>query len=184
MVKPRYTQFYGQKAFSDVNRILGSKIYGLDLDMIAYKYVIKGISHEMPINKPVQLESSNATDNSVDKVSSPVKLEYKRQACAILDAKNGLAHTIEATEAHLACCDMASDWNLPYFLVITYLQDMNQNDLENPMLYVIPINEMAESILPPVGSVSSQRGTWMTILAYSQFHHLLRGLSWNGEAAQ
>ena len=39
MVKPHWSQYYGQKDFSDLNRTLGRQCYAIDVDMIAYKYV-------------------------------------------------------------------------------------------------------------------------------------------------
>lgn len=218
MVKPRYTSYYGQAAFSDLNRTLGRRIYGIDLDMIAYKYV----KMQLPVpeltrnykegcnyrelsatskgdstsGNLINIDSANSANlsnnqinqNNIDSITSqrfgeaPQERSLtKRIPCAILDAKNGLASEIQATEAHLACCDMAELWNLPYFVVITYLQDMNSNDLENPMLYIVGINELAQIILPDNGKIVNRRGTWMTVLEYSIFHHKLRGLDWNGE---
>ena len=212
MVKPRYTSYYGQAAFSDLNRTLGRRIYGIDLDMIAYKYVKMQLqvpeltrnykdrpelSGNRPDSKPDSSPNiSNNQSISINDSSNNQSTSFNNQSisfnnqsseitkripCAILDAKNGLASEIQATEAHLACCDMAELWNLPYFVVITFLQDMNSNDLENPMLYIVGINELAQIILPDNGKILNKRGTWMTVLEYSIFHHKLRGLDWNGE---
>jgi hypothetical protein len=64
---------------------------------------------------------------------------------------------------------------IPFFIVLTYLSE----EYTDKMYYVIPCNNTAKQLFQTYQK--SLKGEWMTPLKFSQFQHLLRDISWNGE---
>lgn len=64
---------------------------------------------------------------------------------------------------------------VPFFTVLTYLSE----EYENKMYFVIPSNNAAKLAFQHYNK--HKNGQWMTLLQFSQFQHLLRGITWNGE---
>lgn len=131
---------YGEgKAVSDMHFRLGKAHKSTNIDCLEYKYV-----------------------------------NGKRIRVAVIDYKYGTQkegqYPISLADDAMQCqLELANDLNLPFFIVITFL-DTNVCDV--PMYYVIYANNLAKSVFDSVGRRNN--GYWFSVRDYAKFQCLLR----------
>lgn len=139
-------------------RILGSHCYTIDADELGFGQGGKG-------GKFMGFTSDSKVRFAID---------YKRINLATVHERiiSDDYWTMKA-QARLWDCQVKEP--VPFFTVLTYLSE----EYPDKMYYVIPTNNAAKTFFQKYGKAI--KGEWMTILKFSQFQHLLRDISWNGE---
>lgn len=142
------TQYSGNPHASTYHRILGKNIYATDID---------------------QIECTNGT---IQEMYIEYKFDQNRpKSVAWIDFKNpGLKLSDKFTTCMIQSDD-ATRLNIPFFYVITYLDDR----YPVKMYYVIPINTIARDLFG-----NKEIGYWLSLKDFSKFQHSLRGIKWNG----
>ena len=197
MVKPHWSQYYGQKDFSDLNRTLGRQCYAIDIDMIAYKYVaISHVAHPMEAGcyAPQRLDANNGEMNQ-NMGENGTESIYKIEAGSTTSqsttrqesqSKQPLRRREDRAIQPCALFDakngqiMSISYDENCRILETVSEKLEipywivltflEKQIDIKMVYLIPVNEKAH--------LNGSHG-WMSIQEWSQFNHRIRDLYWN-----
>ena len=200
MVKPHWSQYYGQKDFSDLNRTLGRQCYAIDVDMIAYKYVepIKDAAvHPMEDDRQrldanngeiADSKNQNMGENGTESIYKIEAGSTTSQSTTRQESQSKQTDRRREDRAIQPCA--LFDAKNGQIMSISYDENCRiletvSEKLEIPywivltfleaerdikMVYLIPVNEKAH--------LNGSHG-WMSIQEWSQFNHRIRDLYWN-----
>lgn len=101
-------------------------------------------------------------------------IDYKRINLNDVD-KQSFSDSYWTVQSQAYVCDCQFKIPVPFFITLTYLSE----EYLDKMYYVIPTNNTAKKLFKQYQK--NLKGEWMTPLKFSQFQHLLRDISWNGE---
>jgi hypothetical protein len=98
---------------------------------------------------------------------------FRKDSSIKFEAAISIKHrTMSYKPDNRAYAQLASDYDIPFFTIITYL------DMPIPMLYVIPENYLANTF---IHDNYTKVGQWMSLYEYSEFEHYVRGIKFNEE---